>query len=108
MHVNDLCPPQHLEAADLCGKDVIVTIKSFSHHEVGAKKEVKGVVFFEEFKRSMVLNRTNAGRIAKLYGVDTDKWIGKKITLYESEASLAGNTVPCIRVREKAPEADKT
>ena len=103
MHVNKLCPPAHLEAADLCGKDVVVTIKSFAQHLVGAKQETKGVVFFEEFDRALVINRTNSGRIAKLYGVDTDKWVGKKVILYESEASFAGNVVPCIRVREKVP-----
>jgi len=104
MHVNELVPPMHLEAADLCGKDVVVTIKSFDFHKVGAKQDIKGVIYYEEFPRAMVLNRTNSGRIAKLYGAEVTAWVGKKVTLYESEASYGGETRPCIRVRDKVPQ----
>jgi hypothetical protein len=53
-----------------------------------------------------VLNRTNAKRIAKLYGPDTDKWLGKPITLYPSECDFGDETVPCLRVRPEAPQID--
>jgi len=104
MQANDLCPSPHLEAADLDGKDVTVTIRDVDFHEVGEEKATKGVLFFEEFTRAMVLNRTNLKRIIALHGNDTDRWTGKKITLYESETDFGGRTVPCIRVREKAPK----
>lgn len=103
MKANDLCPPPHLEAADLNGKDVVLTIKSVDFALVGAEQKRKGVVFFEEVTRGLVVNRTNTKRIVAMYGSETDEWVGKKITLYESEASMNGQTVPCIRVREKKP-----
>lgn len=104
MQANDLCPSPHLECADLNGQDVTVTIRDVDFHEVGEEKATKGVVYFQEYKRAMVLNRTNLKRIIAIYGNDTDEWPGKRITLYPSETDFGGRTVPCIRIREKAPK----
>lgn len=102
MKANELCPAPHLEAADLDQhKDTVVTIKDVGFAKVGEEKEDKGTVTFEEFPRSMVLNRTNLKRIINQHGNDTDKWIGEAISLYASETDFGGRTVPCIRVREK-------
>lgn len=101
MKATDLCPSPHIEAADLQGKDVTVTIKSVGFAEVGAEQERKGIVFFEEFDRGFVINRTNLKRVIALHGSDTDEWVGKKIILYPSETDFGGKTVPCLRVREK-------
>ena len=102
MKAIELCPPKHLDAADLGGKDVVVTIKNVAFTVVGEAKERKGALVFNEFERPMVINRTNIKRLIELHGSETDAWIGKQITLYPSEASFQGNTVPCIRVRGKA------
>ncbi len=107
MNANDLCPSPHIEAADLGGKDKVVTIQRVDFHDVGDEKERKGVVYFEEFKRALVLNRTNLKRIVALYGHETDEWAGKRITLYPSEADFGGRTVPCLRVREEVPQGNK-
>ncbi len=100
MKANELCPPPHLECADLNGGDMEVTVKSVGFDEVGEARERKGIVYFEEVSRGLVLNRTNLKRIVKSLGDDTDAWPGKKITLYPSETDFGGRTVPCIRVRE--------
>ena len=100
MNANELCPAPHLEAADLAGEDVTVTITEVGFSEVGEKKETKGIILFQEFPRGLVLNRTNLKRIIALYGNDTDAWVGKQIVLYPSETDFGGRTVPCIRVRE--------
>lgn len=100
MRANDLCPSPHLEAADF-PSDTALTIKSFAFKEVGDEKVTKGVIYFDEQKRGMVINRTNLKRIIGHHGNDTDAWIGKQITLYASETDYGGKTVDCIRVREK-------
>jgi hypothetical protein len=101
MQANQLCPSPHLEAADLCGKEKVVTMKSVGFKVVGEAKVNKGVIEFEEFDRGMVLNRTNLKRVIELHGTETDDWTGKKITLYPSETDFQGKTVPCLRVRAK-------
>jgi hypothetical protein len=100
MKATELCPPPHLEAADF-PKDTAVTIKGVAFKDVGDEKVTKGVVYFDEMPRGLVLNRTNLKRIVGHHGNDTDGWIGKKITLYASETDFGGKTVECIRVREK-------
>jgi hypothetical protein len=101
MNAYVFCPSPHLQAQELGGKDLEVTIKGIGFEEVGPKKDNLGVVYFEEVPRGLVLNKTNRNRIVDWHGVETDGWVGKKITLYESEADFDGVTRPCIRVRSR-------
>ena len=102
-----LFPSKWLAAADLEGDDRIVKIKGITAaEEVGQQKDKRPIVYFQGVEKGMVLNKTNAKRIAKLYGNDTDKWIGKSITLYPSECDFGDETVPCLRVRPEAPEIE--
>lgn len=101
MKAIELCPPKHLAAADLGGKDVKVTVKNVAFTEVGEAKERKGALVLNEFDRPMVINRTNIKRLITQLGNDTDEWIGKEFTIYPSECDYKGETVDCIRVRVK-------
>lgn len=99
-----LFPSKWICAADLNGKDVNVQIKQImAAEEVGKDKETKPVLFFTGMPKGMVMNKTNAKRIAGLYGKETDNWIGKWITLYPSECEFGDETVDCIRIRKVAP-----
>ena len=102
MKAIELCPPKHLDAADLNGNVCEVTIKSVAFTTVGEKQERKGALVYQEFDRPMVINRTNIKRLIDLLGNDTDAWIGKKISIYPSETDFAGKTVACIRVKVPA------
>lgn len=107
MRVTELCPSPHLEALDIgdgIGAALVVTIARVEVREVGAEKVKKGVVYFSEFDRGLVLNKTNSRTIASLYGSNTDDWIGEEITIYRSETSFQNKTVPCIRVKDVRPE----
>lgn len=98
---SDWCPAPHLEAADLNGGDVKVTIESFSREVVGAEQEECPTIKFKEFNRTMVVNKTNKNRLVRHFGNRLPHWVGKEVTLYPSETDFGGKTVPCIRVREK-------
>ena len=93
MKANELCPAPHLEAADLNGQDVVVTIAKVAREKVGNEQVDKGVVFFTEFPRGLVLNRTNVKRIIAMYGNETDVWVGKPVTFKHIGIS-AKNGVP--------------
>jgi hypothetical protein len=62
-------------------------------------KEEKPVLYFAKAKKGMVLNITNATKIAEKYGNDTDEWIGKEVTLYATTCMAFGSEVDCIRVK---------
>lgn len=63
-----------------------------------AKTKAKGVLYFEGKKRGIVLNRTNAQAIAAMFGLDTDGWMGKRITIHAVPVKVGNKTEPGIRV----------
>lgn len=106
-HYRLLFPTDYIAAPELKGKDVTLTIKSVSLSELplagSTKKEKRAVMTFEGTPKKLVLNKTNAKVIAKLLGVHTSAWIGKRIVLYPTTTKFGPDTVDCIRIREKLP-----
>lgn len=70
------------------------------------KKSKKPGVSFKGEPKKLALNKTNGKVIAKLYGRDTDDWIGERITIFATTTEFGGETRDCIRVRPRRPEAD--
>ena len=95
------------------GEDIIVTIKNVSEGDVigtSGKSERKQIIYFEdEGVKPMVLNRTNAKTISKLYRTPyIEQWRGKKIQIYiEHNIKAFGEIVDGIRVRPYLPKEDK-
>lgn len=107
--LDDLFPSPYLTAADVKNKPV-VTIKSFSKKTMKNKQgeeEVKPVLFFNEFEKGMVLNKTNANAIAKLHGKNLEDWIGERIQLHSVVVEAFGETSDAIRVVDAKPVADR-
>ena len=104
MNYKSAFPSKYLKAADLHeGSDPItVTIDHISHEDVGFgnDKDLKLVAYFRKAKKGLVLNVTNANKIAALSNNgDTDEWEGLAVELYVTETQFAGNYVDCIRIR---------
>ena len=82
---------------------VVATIKDVTMEEVQdntGHKETKPAVWFTKGKKALLLNKTNAKAIAKLYGTHTEKWGGKQIELFPTECDAFGDKVECVRVRK--------
>lgn len=120
MDVRLLFPSLYLSAPDLRGEDRTLTIRAVAVDELktSAGTEKKPCVYFEETKaaaerdgkkeRRLVLNKTNAMTVASLYGYEVDEWVGKRITLFPTQADAFGKTVDCIRIRPTVPPAPTT
>ena len=104
MRISDQFPSKYLRASDLNGEQTYV-MRVVVLEEVGTDKEKKPVLYFEAVDKGLVLNKTNSGTIATLYGDDTDEWRGEAITLFQAMVSFQGETKPAIRV--KAPSRKK-
>lgn len=94
----------YLRWFDLEGKEFTLTIESVKQEELtlrgGAKKKAP-VVRFQKAKKPLVLNKTNAEKIAELLGTkQVSKWPGNAITLYQSTTNLGGKTTECIRIKK--------
>lgn len=99
-NINTAFPSTYLKASDLGGREVVVTIDHVSFESVGRDREMKAVVHFQGKDKGMVLNKTNARKIAQLAGTDeTDDWGGVKIKIYPTETEFGGETVDCIRIK---------
>jgi hypothetical protein len=114
-----LFPHEYLSAPDLRGKDVTLTISRVFVDDLKTDKgtEKKPVMTFVELDKKrqrgetcpwkLCLNKTNAKSIAKLYGFETEEWAGKRITLYATTCLAFGQTVDCLRIREKQPASQR-
>lgn len=72
----------------------------------GKGPEKKPLFFFKERPgKRMICNITNGNIVAKLYGDDIDKWIGKRITLYggTTRDPGTGGAIQGVMVRPVAP-----
>jgi hypothetical protein len=108
MNVTELFPSRFLSGTDLNGKRVTVTIEHMALEDVRDPKtgqnKPKPILYFVGAKKPMVLNKTNAVSIAKATGAtDTDRWPGKRITLYPTMINSFGADHCVVRVVESAP-----
>lgn len=106
MNINNAFPSKWLKSGDIPeDADLVLTINKVEVKEVGQGEEAeqKPVIFFNETDKGMVLNKTNAGTISKLYTPETDAWIGNRIALFATEVDFGGNQTLAIRIRMKAP-----
>lgn len=107
MRIGDAFPSKYLKASDVPeGTQKRVTISKVSVENVSGNDDpdgVKPVIHFDEFDKSMVLNKTNSCVISDRYGDETDEWLGKSLLLYASETTYNAKIVPCLRVKVPAP-----
>lgn len=100
---------EYLFAFDLDGRDVTVTISKVEPGKVGHGNRAtkKPILSFKGKRKKLAVNATNVKTIASLVGsFKASDWIGKTITLYPTTTSFGGETVDCIRVRNRAGSPD--
>jgi hypothetical protein len=112
--LDDIFPSKYLKAADLNGKECTVTIVGVAveqFDERSGKKVDKPVLTLKNATKAFVCNKTNANTIAKLYGDETDDWVGNDIALYPTLVDFAGDQYEAIRIKmppkPKRAEPDK-
>jgi len=100
MNIDSAFPSNYLKASDLGESAPVVTIDRIEVEPIGRDKEIKPVLYFKGKEKGLVLNKTNAKKIAELTGSkDTDDWNGCQIRIYATETEFGGETVECIRVK---------
>src|SRR5688572_15517001 len=100
MNIETAFPSKYLRAADLNGAVVPVTIDRPTQQQVGRDRELKPVLYFSGQTKGLVINKTNARKIAELTGeANTDDWAGHRVALFPMDVEFEGKTVPAIRVK---------
>jgi len=104
MNVNELYPSKYLKADDIGEKQPVVVISKVELEKLPDGTS-KPSLSFEKCKKKLMLNKTNANQVTKLYGPDTTKWIGKPITLKVMEVQFKDELVNAIRISGNKPAA---
>lgn len=110
-HWKTLINPEYIGAYCI-PNDTVIEIEKVIRELVtgtGGKKEECTVAYLKGMK-PFILNRTNQKMITKLFKTPyIEDWIGRKITVYPTTTSLAGEITECLRVRPVLPkEVDNT
>jgi hypothetical protein len=100
MNIDNAFPSNYLKASDLGESQPVVTIDRIEIEAIGRNKEMKPVVYFRGKDKGVVLNKTNARKIAELVGSkDTEDWAGCQIRIFATQTEFSGEMVECIRVK---------
>jgi hypothetical protein len=100
MKIGDVFPSNYLKASDLNGSVVPVTIDHVAVEAVGRDEEKRPVLYFVGKSKGVVLNRTNAKKIAEIVGTEEmDDWSGARIALFSAMVEYQGKSVESIRIK---------
>ena len=107
MKIDDIFPRKYATGEDLNGKPVTLVIASIIPETMrpapNAQPVEKWVVYFEKASKGVILSRTLANQIVEATGQDdTDRWVGKRVTLFPLPMRVAGRDVVAIRARKAA------
>ena len=99
MKSTDIFPSKYLRAADLDGREPIVTINRVILETLGDDR--KPVAYFDGKDKGLVLNKTNWNAIEDIsVEDDCDNWKGVKVKLITVKVEYQGKRVPGIRIEE--------
>jgi hypothetical protein len=108
-NVDDVFGGDALKASDLKGRDISLVIAGVEVMRYADGSKLK--VTFQRTQKYLPANKTNSNRLKMMFGPETDKWIGKRVTLYPDMVPFQGKDVAAVRVRllqqEPAPGARK-
>lgn len=101
--INEMFPGRFLRGADL-KKPVKVIIREVAQQKMyspsAQRYTEKWVLHFRNATKGLVLNVTNAKKIAEIAGSEnSDDWIGKRIVLYPENVKVMGKITTAVRVR---------
>jgi hypothetical protein len=104
---DDYFPSRYLGAADLKGKDVVVTIdrvESAEFEDNGVKLKKPVVHFRNAGIKPLVSNKTNGKLLSIACGSpDYTTWGGKQVVLYPHLVEFKGNVSEAVRVKRVPP-----
>ena len=98
---SEMYPNRFLKADLLKGQKVTLTLKDIvgeglMSEDGGANLE--WIASFSERPLQLVINKTNAFCMYRMFGGDPHSWIGRRITLFPTTVKAFGAVQDCIRV----------
>jgi hypothetical protein len=88
---NDLYGSKYFSVADLNGETPRYRIGKVDVAELKDKDGTtkrRILAYFDGVEKPLALNKTNAKKLAEVYGEDHKKWVGVHVDLYDEDTSL--------------------
>ena len=108
LNIHDAFQSKYIKAADLQGKVARLTISACQIEEIG-DTDRKPVLYFNNTKKGLVVNPTNAWTLEDFFGFETDDWIGNEIELFAERVMFKNRPTLGLRIRrssrQPAPQA---
>jgi len=107
--ISDVYAGDYVSANELPdGRRITAVIQFAGVEQVGQDQQKKVVLTLaapdgRPWPRRLVLNKTNAGILASMYGDDTASWAGKSIEIWKEPTQFQGRIVPGIKLAAAAP-----
>lgn len=89
---------------DEIGGSVIYTIRDVTEEEMRDGR-MKGVIWFKETSKGMVLNKTNAVKLTEGYGEESEDLINRQIKISATDVQFSGETVRGMRIQCRKPDS---
>jgi hypothetical protein len=91
-------------------KPALLTVREVKKIDVAAPGEAtkeRGVMYFQEREKGLVLNTTNRNRAEKIFGDDEmDRWVGQPIVCYTDDTvEFGGKLIGGLRLRAPSKRA---
>jgi hypothetical protein len=106
---DDLYGSNYLAAGDLKKpiSTVIEQVEQKDFARQGEKRKMKAVLQVRGIKKPIVVNKTNALKLAAAFGKDFDDWIDQRIVIKAEDTTFGGRPTKGLRVysanNEEAP-----
>jgi len=82
---------------------IVVTIRAITQDAGKSGRDgpdIKWIMWFQEMRKGLPLNKTVVKTLAAAFGDETDMWIGRKVRMYvDPSVMFAGETVGGIRLQ---------
>jgi len=111
MKESEMFPSKYLTKDDVGEEGVVATVMALKKVNVARDDqapEYKWEIKFGELDKPLLANKTNAKRMFKFLGDDTELWLGKQVILYDDpNVEYKGEVTGGIRVRKVAATTKK-
>ena len=97
MDANSMLQGRYLNAADLKGRSIRVTIATVAETRF-RDGTWKLVLTFDGARKALALNKTNLRAVIAVLGGETDTWPGQRLTLEPRKVEYGGDLVDGVRI----------
>ena len=106
MNIHDAYPSSYMNGKNAKHGTSLI-IQQVREEAVGVDKQARQVIHWSDANQlPLVLNKTNAMRLADMFGAETDAWKGCKVAINVEKVGYMGEVHDAVRLAPALQEAE--